>query len=111
MESPVLSLLVEPRFERAVRQQLSFALTAGIVKITADPTRARFVVGGREFVLNQKESRLVPADAVFLQVDFSTVHSLTQDFLALLAAYKPGAVLIVGTQAEHSDAVVLFQAA
>ena len=111
MESPALSLLVEPRFERAIRQQLSFALAAGIAKITADPTQARFVVGGPDFVRSQKESRLVPHDAVFLQVDPSTVASLTQDFFTLVAAYKPGAVLVVGTQAEHSDAIVLFQAA
>ena len=111
LESPTLKLLVEPSYERALREQLSFALTSGMVEITSDPSAARFVVGGRDFVQTQKESRLVSREATFLQVDPSTVGSLTQDFLTMVAAYKPGAVLVVGTQAERADAVVLFQSA
>ncbi len=111
LESPTLKLLVEPKYERAIREQLSFALTSGIVEITSDPSAARFVIGGRDFIQNQKENRLVSRDATFLQVDPSTVGSLTQDSLAMLFAYKPGAVLVVGTQVEHADAVVLFESA
>lgn len=111
LDSPVLKLLVDPKYDRALKKQLSLALVSGIVKITTDPSAARFVVGDRDFVRNQQENRLVSREATFLQVDPSTISSLTQDFLTLVAAYKPGSVLVVGTQTERSDAVVLFESA
>ena len=62
LESSPIQLLVEPGYEQAVGESLKLALASKIVKITTDPTQARFVIGGQDFIQKQRENRLIPGE-------------------------------------------------
>ncbi len=102
-----LPILVQPKYRAGMEEKLR---ELPGVEFVDDPQKARFVIGDEGFV---EQLRLRASQAVFLQVNDSTILILTKDFMLLISSQwdklRPGEVLVVGMQVKGDQAAVLFR--